>query len=484
MAHGQPSNAVKPFHSPDKTIGDLSADSAAKLISAAVDLALVIDKKGIVKDVTCTSAELAENVCPQWLGQPFVDIVTSESKKKAHDLLQPAGNLSQIRWRQVNHPVAGAPDLPIRYTSIQIGSTGRLLIIGQDLRQQAAQQQRILESQAAMEREYDRLRQAETRYRALFQVASEAVLIVDATSLKVVEANPSASSLLANGSKAITGRQFADLFHEDSQSMVREALSSAQTVSRVEGIVVTSAHDDRQMLLTASLVRQNRSSYYLVRLLPQSAATAPDQRSFNRNDMLRAVQQLPDGLVLVDRDRRILLANPAFLELCELAEEGQAKGEPIDRWLGRVGVDVDVLLAHVRENGSTRRFSTVVRGEYGARSEVEISAAFITGSNQPYYAMSLRRMETAPTREAIRDGQELPRTVDQLTKLVGRVPLKELVRETTDIVERLCMEAALDLTRGNRASAAEMLGLSRQSFYVKLRRHGLGELEGDEPDLD
>ena len=53
--------------------------------------------------------------------------------------------------------------------------------------------------------------------------------------------------------------------------------------------------------------------------------------------------------------------------------------------------------------------------------------------------------------------------------------LKELVRETTDVIERLCIEAALELTGDNRASAAEMLGLSRQSLYSKLRRFGLGD---------
>jgi DNA-binding protein Fis len=33
----------------------------------------------------------------------------------------------------------------------------------------------------------------------------------------------------------------------------------------------------------------------------------------------------------------------------------------------------------------------------------------------------------------------------------------------------------LNLTGNNRASAAEMLGLSRQSLYVKLRRFGFAE---------
>ena len=58
-----------------------------------------------------------------------------------------------------------------------------------------------------------------------------------------------------------------------------------------------------------------------------------------------------------------------------------------------------------------------------------------------------------------------------------------MVRETTDLIERLCIEAALELTHDNRASAAEMLGLSRQGFYAKLRRYGLGDL-GEEAASD
>ena len=75
-----------------------------------------------------------------------------------------------------------------------------------------------------------------------------------------------------------------------------------------------------------------------------------------------------------------------------------------------------------------------------------------------------------------REGPMLPRSIQQLTELIGRVALKDLVRESTDVIERLCIETALEMTGDNRASAAEMLGLSRQSLYVKLRRYGLGDL--------
>ena len=74
--------------------------------------------------------------------------------------------------------------------------------------------------------------------------------------------------------------------------------------------------------------------------------------------------------------------------------------------------------------------------------------------------------------------------MEQLTELIGRVPLKDLVRDATDAIERLCIEAALRLSGDNRASAAEMLGLSRQSLYVKLHRYGLGDLGADGADKD
>jgi DNA-binding NtrC family response regulator len=60
------------------------------------------------------------------------------------------------------------------------------------------------------------------------------------------------------------------------------------------------------------------------------------------------------------------------------------------------------------------------------------------------------------------------------------VPLKEIVSETTDLIEQLCIETALEMTGDKRASAALLLGLSRQSLYVKLRRFGIADQGADD----
>jgi DNA-binding NtrC family response regulator len=109
---------------------------------------------------------------------------------------------------------------------------------------------------------------------------------------------------------------------------------------------------------------------------------------------------------------------------------------------------------------------------------VEISAVYLA-KPEPLFVMFVRDLNRR-TQSSAELSQPLPKPFADLSQLVGRRPIKDIVSETVDAIERLCIEAALDLTHNNRASAAEMLGLSRQSLYVKLRKFGISS----ENDLD
>jgi len=137
-----------------------------------------------------------------------------------------------------------------------------------------------------------------------------------------------------------------------------------------------------------------------------------------------------------------------------------------------------VLIANLRQRGTVRLFASTLNGEYGGKMEVEISATSVINGGQPSFGFAVRNVGHRLSLDS-RPATGLPRSVEQLTELIGRVSLKDLVRESTDMIERLYIEAALKLTGDNRASAAEMLGLSRQSLYVKLRRYGLGDLAAE-----
>jgi transcriptional regulator PpsR len=175
-----------------------------------------------------------------------------------------------------------------------------------------------------------------------------------------------------------------------------------------------------------------------------------------------------------------MTANSAFLDLVHVPTKEQVVGQSMGDFLGRAPAERNILLENVREHGFVRNYATVVRDRYDEAQDVEVSIVSAEDRGDSWLGFQIRpiRQPSAPARSST--SPDLHRSVEQLTQLVGRVKLKELVRETTDIVERLCIEAALDLTKNNRASAAELLGLSRQSLYSKLNRFGRGRVYTDD----
>lgn len=469
------------FKAPKRTLGSIDTEIAAKLLAASSDIALVIDKGGVIRDLAVEGDDLVAEGVGAWIGQRWIETVTVESRPKLEDLLREAQADAPPRWRQINHHLPQGGQAPMRYSAVPLGRSGRVVAMGRDLRAVAALQQRLMEAQGQVEREYSRLRQVETRYRALFQLSTEAVIIADAVSLRIVEANPSALSMLSDGGHRITGRPLFELFDPAVTSQVQALLASVRGSPRSDEATLPLIGSTSKVRLAASLFRHEGAAHFLIRLMTRTERDGGEPPANPAESLTSQVmERLPDGFVVIDDQRRVLTMNGAFLELIQLAAEGQVKGQPIDRWLGRVAVDVDVLVASLKENGSVRRFQSVMRGEYGSTEDVEISGVSVPSGTTPCYGLTVRKIDRVDPGHP-RQARALTRSVEQLTGLVGRMPLKDLVRETTDIVERLCIEAALELTHDNRASAAEILGLSRQSLYVKLRRYGLGDLESDGP---
>ena len=189
--------------------------------------------------------------------------------------------------------------------------------------------------------------------------------------------------------------------------------------------------------------------------------------------MLQAfVRNATDALVFTDAQGRVLATNRAFVTLAQLGHESDARGQMLDRWVGRTGVELGVLIANLRQRGSAGLFLTVVRSEFGGSTDVEIAASLLQQGEEIGLAFAIRNIERRLKAASVA-GKPITRTVSDLTELVGNVPLKEIVSETTDLIEQLCIETALQMTGDKRASAALLLGLSRQSLYVKLRRFGM-----------
>lgn len=453
----------------------LSADELAELLLASCDIALVINPAGKIVDISVGSDELGSLNLQRWKGQQWSSVVATDSAKKVDELLAADGTDPNAA-RQINHVLPDGRNRLIEYRFLSYPDQPNRLAIGRDYGAMERVQQQLVNVQHVMEREHANLRQCETRYRVLLQTSTEALLMVDGITEQVIEANSAAANLLGLGLRKLVGQPLPKAFDKDAQPKVAAVLANAATSTNPVNLRLGGDDDRASLTLSMTRFRAGDRTQLAVRLTKNTAA---DGESFidvghQTPEIYSFFHNAPDALVVTDAGGNIMSANSAFFDLVELPELKAVVGQTLSNWLGRHSVDYQVIMASLRDHQSLKLFRTEVMGQYGSAVDVELSAQVNDGSQGETYGFCIRNVSRRA--EAANDELAVPsqaRSADQLAELVGKVPLKELVRESTEVIEQLSIEAALSKTGNNRASAAELLGVSRQSLYVKLRRYGL-----------
>jgi transcriptional regulator PpsR len=225
------------------------------------------------------------------------------------------------------------------------------------------------------------------------------------------------------------------------------------------------------LTVSATVLRQEGGAQFLVRLTKREAPAASHLTQDTSLVLSEAMAHFPDGWLLTDTSGTVKSVNEEGMALLGVTAPTQIVGQSLEGWLIRGAVDWGVLNTALKQQQPVRNFVTEVRTLSGMTLPVEISGVSLA-QPEPLYVLFVRDLNrraqlTAPP------SQTVPNPFADLSQLVGRRPIKDIVGDTVDTIERMCIESALELTHNNRASAAEMLGLSRQSLYVKLRRFGI-----------
>lgn len=438
---------------------------------AQPDVTLLLDLDGVIRQVSLADGIPGEGL-QALVGRSWAETVGDVGGDKIRRMIEDARASGVSGFRQVNQRFPNGLEMPVEYTTVRLGGKAGLMAIGKSLEAVAELQGRLVATQQALERDYWKLREVETRYRLLFNASSEAVLLVRSDNLRIVEANRAALQALDLAParrEGPDGREFLDKVAESDREALLAMLARVREQGQTPGILVHFGADRKPWLVRASLMSFDPGPVLMLQLAPVGAGALGPARSevIAVEDL---IERAPDGFVVIDQDGIVRRANRAFLELIEVGGKGSVIGERLGRWLWRPGADLAVLLANVQRYGVVRLFSTTIHGELGGDTEVEISAAGNTDSGAPLICVLIR--DVGRRIAAHDDGNKLIAALGSISEQIGKQSLGNLVKDTIGILERHYVKAALDIANGNRTAAAELLGLSRQSLYAKLHRYG------------
>jgi len=446
------------------------------IIATASDIAVVVSPEGNVLSVLINQSSRSFGRLQHWEGHDLRDFLTRESIPKFDAQLSAllhggAGDGGRAtRSAELNHSDTERWEFPIRYTFHPIGPDGAILMLGRDLRPIAEMQQQLVKAQMALEQDYETQREYDTRYRVLMETVHDAMVFVSLATGRISDVNTAAAQLLGASRDDLIGAAFAQEFEGRRRGEFMESLAAAAIGGGSAPVEAQSRRSRRRLGVTPTVFRAAGERILLCRIEPaEIAQPVTDELAQNLSALFQAGV---DSIVFTDAEGVIRAANESFLGLADLAHGSMARGRSLADFLARGTIDLRVLLDNAMRAGQMRMYATRIVSEFGGEVAVEMSATYLVDRSHPAVvfvirdasrAEALRKPGTPVSDEAVRSVMEM----------VGSATLKDIVAETTDVVEKLCIETAIDLTRNNRVAAAEMLGLSRQSLYVKLRKYGM-----------
>ncbi len=455
--------------------------SISNLLEQAADIAVHIDAEGVVAGISVNPDSPSLGCLDHWVGRAFTGFLTEESKPKftrRRDEIR-ADPTKVPRPLELNHFDNATWEFPVRYTLHRVDDGGALLLLGRDLQPIAELQQRLVKEQMGRERDQQRLRSETTFFRVVLEASETPIVLVEPQKGRIRDLNGAAAALLGGSVDSLTGGSLAQTFDGRRPGEFMDSLKAASGAEGNRGVEAVARRNGRVITVFPEMFRAAGDLCMLCRLsVAEQDGRAGPEFAQSLSALFAATT---DAVVFTDAQGNIREANEAFLVLADAAELRDVRGKWLGDFLVRGSIDLKLILEGAGKQGRMRSYVAQLASITGTRSSVDISATRLAERGDDLgYGFILREAMPAEFPDAANGAAAVSEEgMKNVMDLVGTAPLKDLVSATSDVIEKICIETAVELTGNNRVAAAEMLGLSRQSLYVKLRKHGIHNPDAD-----
>ena len=450
----------------------LNPDIFGDVILRASDISLLIDTAGLILEVIYNTENKNLGNVEHWRTRNVRDFITKESALKLEEVLNLSSRKNEKIEKdiiQLNHIKNGSEDFPIQYSIHPTGVKNQILLFGRDLTLIAQAQQELMKTQLKFEREYDRYRAFDTKYRVILEQCGSAFIIADEKG-QLIDFNKKAVAITEKAN--LSQITLEDLFDQGTGIDILGELETLNKNTPSTALNVRVKENSKELQLKGTFFRSNDGVHTLIRLSSSSSQKA--SHSKEKNYLSDLYQKTSDAFVFIDAEGKIVDTNESFLILSEYPNIDEVVGKLFSDFLRNSTTDLKILTDNSKRLGKIRNYATDFITTFGSKIPVTISSTWVSNEDDDFYGFILRDSSNV---EFEKQNDNEKHSWEATTKLVGSAPLKELVAQTGDIAERICLETALNLANNNKVAAAELLSLSRQSLYVKLRKHSLLDIK-------
>jgi PAS domain S-box-containing protein len=224
----------------------------------------------------------------------------------------------------------------------------------------------------------------------LFEAATRAVVIVEATGGTILEANRAATQLLEIPRSELIGRPFLESFAAPGREALQAALETTLADGSTQSLEGVGRTGRERIHLSVALVRSGGEAYLLVNLgaAGNGGQQPPDAQAWS--GVLDMLQESPDGFLVTDQRLRITYANRAFAEMAGAWSATALRGEPLSKWVELSVLDLVNLDNQLALRQAVQEFHSTLQHAQGAQREIEICAVAVPGDDNACWGFRIR----------------------------------------------------------------------------------------------
>jgi len=297
--------------------------------STRPDLTLILDAEGLIEEAIA-GASLVDEDLEAWIGQRWDTTVADVGPTKVRRLLETARDQRVCGFSQINQRLPSGRELLMEFSAVRSDTEHcGIVAIGKNLGLVVEQQQKLLATQQNIEREYWKLRDIESRYRAMITSTSEAVVLVREDDLTIVEVNAQARQLLNLNGDSV---KHATLEFGADTVRVVNMLREIRRAGEAPSTLVHLGPNREAWRVKATMVSGMQEQHFLLQFSRtdggMSALTVPAMAGPSR-----------EGFVIIDADGFVQMANEPFAELAGTPDASTLIGRHIGTWFKTLNVD-------------------------------------------------------------------------------------------------------------------------------------------------